>query len=116
MELLLLRGAFHAIAPSANTGEVQVVFLVALAGYGSLSIGYFNSMFCLSLARPAGPMRAIALGCALTVASASTLACSAGFQFLPFAFVLGGAVYWYTSYLAVRDLFGDAEYHYETAL
>jgi hypothetical protein len=116
VELLLLRGAFRAIAPSANADQVQVVFLAALVGYGTLSMGYFNSLFCLSLARLGGAMRAIALGSAVTLASACVLAASTSFQFLPFAFVAGGVVYSSVSYRAVRTLLSDADYHYETAL
>jgi hypothetical protein len=61
-------------------------------------------------------MRAIALGSAVTLASACVLASWTSFQLLPFALVVGGAVYWFASYRAVRTLLADADYHYETAL
>jgi polysaccharide biosynthesis protein PelF len=114
--VLLIRGAFRGIAPSANPYDVLAIYLTALVGYASLSMGYFNSMFCLSLVRPAGPMRAIALGCALTVLLGCGLAYTLGFRFLPLALVFGGAAYWFMSYRAVQRLLDDAEYHYETAL
>jgi hypothetical protein len=114
--VLLISGAFHGITPSANRYDVEIVYFSALVAYTSLSIGYFNSMFCLSLVRPAGPMLAIALGCAVTVLLGCGLAYTVDFQFLPLSLVAGGTVYSVLSYRALQRLLGDAEYHYETAL
>jgi hypothetical protein len=116
VELLLAGDAFRGIAPLANPNDMRVVYLTALLGYDGLSLGYFNSMFCLSLVRPGGPVKAIAFGCALAVLLACALAYTVSFQFLPLALVFSGAAYSFLSYRAVRRLFDDAEYHYETAL
>jgi len=116
VEMLLASNAFHEIAPTANRNDVQIVYLSALVGYAALSVGYFNSMFCLSLVREGGPMKAIAIGCTLAVLLECAIAYTVAFQFLPLALVVGGIAYTLLSYRAVRRLLNDVEYYYETAL
>jgi hypothetical protein len=116
VEMLVRFDAFHGIAPAATPADIRTVYLSALVGYAFVTVGYFNSMFCLSFARPGGPLGAIAIACALAVVSGCILARTLGFQFLPLSLVVGGAAYTFLSYHAVRRLLDDAEYHYETAL
>ncbi len=116
IEILIGSGLLAHIAPYSSVAFLRLIYFSGLAAYAGLGWAQFNSMFCLSLNRWQGPVRAVLMGTIITLASGILLVDVAGYQTAGFALLLGAAGYGIAAHVFVRRLLAAGDFHYVMAI
>jgi glycosyltransferase involved in cell wall biosynthesis len=116
VEILIQSSALSHVVPPSGVAGLRLIYLSGLAAYGLLGWGQFNSMFCLSLLRWEGPVRAVLLGTVVTAAVGTLLVHVAGYQTVGLALVLGATAYGLVSLRSVHRVLAAADFHYAMAI
>lgn len=112
---LLATGVILSWLQTTQLDEIVYIFTVSLIAYGWLGWGLYNSMFCITLARPQLAVKAVVIGLATLIIAGVPLSFGLNFTQVVVAFVLGAAAFGLASARSVQHLLRAASYYYFTS-
>ena len=111
---LLSTGTLNSLV-GENSALTLLFFLIALVTYFLLGLGLFNCMFCVTLARPALAVKAVAVGIGVLLIIGLPFCLLVDFSGCLIAFIFSAVVFVALSHRMARRVLKSADYYYFAA-